>query len=100
MIWLGRSRRRILEGVREINPLRWFEKSNNDILATPATFEDVLDILESLGLVSTGQVAILLSQLKRDGQCNGVTVEGRRCRLPASKGKLFCPTHKDQMEDE
>ena len=34
-----------------------------------------------------------------EGQCEGVTKKGKRCRLPAVKGEKFCATHLKPHKD-
>jgi hypothetical protein len=37
--------------------------------------------------------AVLTVPWRKDGQCNGVTVRGARCKNEAEKGSAFCLVH-------
>lgn len=83
---IRRNRVGVLTELKRIDP-EWETLGHDAMLRQRVTLEDVLNVLEAVGIVLPSR-----EKPEWDGRCHGMTVNGERCRLPVGAGRLHCLT--------
>ena len=62
-----------------------------DVLSEPPTLDQIFKLLEAANLILPEQRTVY-----DDAQCNGVTQQGRRCKMDSHLRTYYCLTHQNQ----
>ena len=60
------------------------------------TVEEHHELMQSGAFSRVPEKAVGLGKIKEDGRCNGMTKDGKRCKIGVEPGEWFCATHAPQ----